>query len=170
MLAWQKNLNAIAILILVAVLLSAFGVQFILKEKPCPLCLLQRLCMIGVASSLLLNLIFEIQMAHYALALFSCVAGGFVALRQISLHVCPGFPEFGLPVLGMSLYTWSFMIFVCSVLGIAVLLSLYRPKDSLVERQPLNILDKTAAGLLLFIALANIVTTFMQCGFGPCQD
>lgn len=169
MIALQKNLNALVILIISGVLLGAYGVQFFWHEEPCPLCLLQRLAMVAVAASLLLNIYSGVRTSHYALALLSCVVGGFVALRQISLHVCPGMPEFGLPVLGISLYTWSFFVFVCSVLAIAILLFLYDARDTEVTDEPVNRFCHIAGWCLLFVTIANVVSTFIQCGMGPCQ-
>jgi len=170
MLKWERDINGLMIIILCGVLLSAFGVQFIMHEKPCPLCMLQRIGMIGVATGGLLNIWYGIHMSHYGVSLLSALAGGFVALRQISLHVCPGMPEFGMPVLGLSLYTWSFVVFTCVVLGIALLLFMYNPKESAEPVRPLNLWCKVATGLLLLVAVANVFTTYMQCGFGPCQD
>lgn len=164
----ERNLNILMILILGGVLLSAFGVQFILHEEPCPLCLLQRLGMLGVASAALLNIYFGARASHYGLALFSALFGGFVALRQITLHVCPGFPEFGLPVLGLSLYTWSFFVFVCVVLGVAVLLCLHDP-EKVKQPLPLNFWTKFASLFILLIAIGNIISTFILCGWGPCE-
>lgn len=168
MLSLQKNLNALAIFVIVGVLLSAYGVQLFWQETPCPLCLLQRIGMIGVASSLLLNLYCGIRTSHYALALFSSIVGGFVALRQISLHVCPGMPAYGLPVLGVSLYTWSFLVFVCCVLAVAILLLMYDSQQP-VEEEPVNKFGYAAGVALLGITLANVLTTFIQCGMGPCE-
>jgi disulfide bond formation protein DsbB len=167
---WEQRLNALVIVILSTVLLAGFAVQILLNEQPCPLCMLQRLGMIGVATGLLLNLWFGVQMAHYGLALLSALMGGFVALRQISLHICPGFSSYGVPVLGLSLYTWSFVVFVCSVLSVALLLFLYNPKEEAKAIVPLNAWGKFACGLLLFVALANIFSTFLLCGLGPCVD
>jgi len=166
----QRILNSLMILTLCGILLSAFGVQFLWHEDPCPLCLLQRVCMIGVAIGCLLNLRYGIRMSHYGLCLLSALVGGTVALRQISLHVCPAFPKFGLPVLGLSLYTWSFVTFVCVTLAVAVLLFLYDASKNteLNPTPPLSRLDKFAFGLVVFITLANVITTFFQCGFGPC--
>lgn len=168
--SWERDLNALIVIILSGVLLGAFGVQIFMHETPCPLCLLQRLGMLGVAVGALLNIWFGARSSHYGLMLLSALMGGFVALRQISLHVCPGFPEFGVPVLGMSLYTWSFVVFVCVTLAVALLLFLYDPKNSLESPPPLNLWSKTAFGLIFFIAIANILTTFFQCGIGPCVD
>ena len=163
----EKNLNALVVIILSSVMAGAFGVQLFLKEEPCPLCLLQRLGMIAVGASLLLNVKFSVKASHYGLALLSALMGGFVALRQISLHVCPSFSQFGIPVLGLSLYTWSFLVFVCTVLAIALLLFLYREGDG-IEDGRMNGWCRFSLGYLLIVALANIVSTFFQCGLGSC--
>ncbi len=175
----QSNLNAIVVLILCGVLLSAFGVQFVLHEQPCPLCLLQRLGMIGVGACLLMNVFLGIRPAYYGLALICALVGGTVALRQISLHVCPGFHTFGIPILGLSLYTWSFVVFTCVVLSVALLLFLYDPRDWIEQNAPQNVnaplppinwLGKLAFSVLLFVAVANVISTLFQCGLGPCAE
>ena len=167
MINWQRNLNILLILILSGILLSAFGVQFIYHEEPCPLCMLQRIGMISVAYAAVLNLWFGIRVSHYGLMLISSLFGGFVALRQISLHVCPSFSTFGLPVLGLSLYTWSFIIFACVVAYVALLLFLYDASEEEQIPPPLSGWSKFAAALILIITLANVATTLMQCGWGP---
>jgi Disulfide bond formation protein DsbB len=169
MLTLQRNLNALLIIILSGVLLSAFGVQFFEHEEPCPLCLLQRLGMLGVAFAAALNIRFGIRPLHYGLGLLSCVVGGGVALRQIALHVCPGFAKFGIPVLGLSLYTWSFVVFVCSVTFIALCLLMYNPQNIESEVPRLNAWQKFALGLLTFLAFANGLSTYFICGWGPCD-
>lgn len=169
MLTWERFFNALIVFILCGVLLAAYCVQFFWHEEPCPLCMLQRLGMISVASGLLLNLFFGIRMSHYALSLLSSLMGGLVALRQISLHACPGASPFGLPVLGVSLYTWSFIVFACCVLAISLLLFLYKPVKS--EEIPVQQewFAKYALVLTSIVTVANIATTYLQCGFGVCE-
>lgn len=169
MLSLQKNLNALIILTICGILLGAFGVQIFLKETPCPLCLLQRIGMIALAASLALNLKFGIRPFHYGLGLFCCLFGGTVALRQISLHVCPGFPEFGIPVLGISLYTWSFFVFACSVFAIALLLCLYNPQQEKEHEGKTGLLGSLAIWFLFAVTVANVITTLLQCGLGDCE-
>ena len=164
----QRTLNALIALVLSGILLAAFGVQFIENERPCPLCLLQRLGMLGVGAGVLMNVRFGIKPLHYGLCILSSIFGGFVALRQISLHVCPGFPEFGIPVLGLSLYTWSFLIFTVCVLSVGVLLFLYDPERD-EERLPLNGWHKTVFYLLFALSAGNVVSTAFQCGWGVCH-
>lgn len=167
---WQKNFNSLIILTIVGILLSAYGVQLFMHEQPCPLCMLQRLGMIGVATSLLLNLQFGIHTTHYALGLLSSLVGGSIALRQIALHICYGFPTFGEPVLGLSLYTWSFIIFACCIFAIALLLILYGENRNASERNVWNVLTNSAFLALFLITLANVITTFIKCSWGPCED
>ncbi|MBA3958559.1 MAG: disulfide bond formation protein B [Parachlamydiaceae bacterium] len=164
----EQGLNVLVVWILCGVLIAAFGVQFILGEQPCPLCLLQRLGMIAVGLSLLMNVFFGLNVRHYGMALMSALFGGFVALRQISLHVCPEFNKFGVPVLGLSLYTWSFIVFECVVLAVAIMLLLHRPKK---ESRPLEgIFGWSAFVTLLLITVVNVVATLLQCGLGACVD
>lgn len=165
----ERNLNALLIIILSCVLLGGFGVQFFKHEEPCPLCMLQRLGMIGVAIGALLNLRFGIRSGHYGLSLLSAFFGGFVALRQIALHVCPGSPTFGTPFWGLSLYVWSFIVFTCSVVLITVLLLAFDRLDESKFPARLNGFGYLAFILIFLAAFVNIFTTFGQCGFGPCQ-
>ena len=166
----QKNINALIVIILSAVLLGAFGFQFIKHEEPCPLCLLQRLGMLGIGIGAAMNVRFGIQMNHYGIMLLSSIFGGTVALRQIALHVCPTFPLFGIPFMGLSLYTWSFLVFACTVLAVALLLVLYDIKKESSDKAPMNELGSFALWLLFLIAIGNAIATYFQCGLGPCVD
>ncbi len=167
--AFAANINALIILIISGVLISAFGVQILLQEQPCPLCFLQRLGMIGVALGLMMNLRFGIKMKHYGLSLFSCVFGASVAIRQTFLHICPSEPSFGMPVLGLSLWIWSFLVFVCSILAIALLLFLYVPSSEDQDIQKMNWFGILAVWVLALVVFFNILTSLHLCGLGPCS-
>lgn len=162
----QKNCNAAVIMLISLVLLAAFGVQLIKHEEPCVLCMLQRLGMIGVAASLTLNLRFGARPSHYGLALISAIFGQWIALRHIALHVCPGFPPTtSTPVFGLSLFTWSLIVFACCQLAIALLLFIREPKG---ESQKLSILVTAACTLIFLITATNIITTLFKCGLTSC--
>lgn len=164
----EISLNVLLIYILSAILLSAFGVQLFLNERPCPLCFLQRVGMLGVAAGAALNIKFGARPAHYGLILLSSLMGGAIALRQIALHACPGTPAFGIPVFGLSLYTWSFLVFASTTLLVSILLFLHSSEAS--SPMALNKWSKGAIYLILFVAVANIVSTLLLCGFGPCAE
>jgi disulfide bond formation protein DsbB len=106
-----RSLNVLFVLAVSLILLAAFGVQFAKGELPCPLCLLQRLAMLGVGAGALLNVRYGVRPRHYGFALASAIFGGAVAGRQVLLHIAPGDPGYGEPLLGWHLYTWSFVAF-----------------------------------------------------------
>ena len=162
-----RFLNALHILILCGVLLGAYSVQFLLHEQPCPLCMLQRLSMIGIAFAALCNLKFGIRPLHYGLGILSAILGASVSLRQMALHICPQFPTFGEPLFGLDLYWWAFVVFACSILAIAVLLFLYKKEQE--KPHPLNWFEWGVFGLILLITAANVITTLMECGVSACQ-
>lgn len=165
----HRFLNAVFIYVLGLVILSAFSYQFIQGETPCSLCNLQRLAMIGIAVGLLMNLRMGIKIEHYGLSLLSALFGLFVALKQIGLHVCPQFPSYGEPVLGFSIFVWSFFVFLSSIFSLSVLIILFgflKHKES-----PLiwNGWDKLAFSLIFLITAANAITSFINCRFGYCK-
>lgn len=168
MIALQRILNVLFVFVLCGVLLGGYFYQFTKHEQPCPLCLLQRLGMIGIAIALLMNLRFGIKVQHYGLAILSALLGRIVALRQISLHVCPQFTTFGEPVFGLDLYVWAFLVFTCSIFACAVLLILYGYAKHTNHSPQWGLLEKIAFGLVVFITLANMLTSFIDCGLTPC--
>lgn len=165
----ERNCNALMAFLISVVLWSAFGIQFFKHEEPCPLCLLQRLGMLGVAFGALLNVKFGIQKTHYGISLFSAIFGGIVALRHIALHVCPGSPTFGKPFWGLSLYVWSFIVFCLTVGYIATLMCIFNNKKDDVRNTKINWWGRLAFLFVFFVALGNVLATLHQCGFGDCK-
>lgn len=161
-------LNSLFPIVLAGIILAAYYIQFAKHEEPCPLCMLQRLAMIGVATGPLLNLRFGISTIHYGISLFSAVFGSAVSLRQICLHICPGFPSFGEPVLGFSLYTWAFVVFCSSIFVIALLLILHRPSNDYPAPRKVGLLGILAFALIFIVAFADIITTIQDCGLTAC--
>lgn len=114
------------------VMLSAFFIQFVKGEFPCPLCMLQRYGMI-LATLGALFIIMQarrgiLTTARYAqglgLGLLSVLAGASVSVRQIELHILPGDPGYGEPFLRLHLYTWAFITFAIVMIYVGVMLAL----------------------------------------------
>jgi len=162
MVYFQRILNLLFIYVLCIVLLGGYAYQYIKSEDPCPLCLLQRLGMIGVATALLLNLRFGIKAQHYGLAIVSASLGRMVSLRQIGLHVCPEFPTFGEPVLGFDLYVWAYIVFTCSIFSAAVLTIIYGYYKNLTYPPSWNLADRIAFWSIVFLTVTNALATFIE--------
>jgi disulfide bond formation protein DsbB len=163
-----RTINAFLMITVMGVITAAFYQQFFRKEQPCPLCLLQRLGMIGVATGCMMNLKFGLKIRHYALSILSAIFGAVVAGRQILLHICPDFPVFGIPVLGLSLYVWSFIVFTCAVFGIVLMLFLYNPINR--DPIPINWFETIAIVYVIAVTLVNFILVVKQCGWGFCTD
>lgn len=161
-----RFLNGLWIYILSAILFGAYIYQDVESQIPCSLCMLQRLAMLGIAIGPMLNLRIQFSPLHYGISLFGCVFGATVSLRQIALHVCPGFPTFGVRVYGLELYTWAFLVFVCSFLGLGLLLFLYKEE----EKKPLSYFEKGAFTAIFLITISNCITTFLECGLTACGE
>lgn len=165
--SFERFINSLVPFIVTLVILAAFSIQLFAHETPCPLCYLQRVGMIAAGIGFLLNLRFGVHMSHYGLVLVSAFFGGFVALRQILLHICPGSTTFGSPILGVSLYTWSFFIHVAFVVAVAILLFVFKQNQ---PRTRMTSWEKTVLLLFFVMVLGNVLSTYLQCELGPCQD
>lgn len=168
-----RNLNILGVLGICGVLLGAYFIQFVEEEFPCPLCLLQRLGMLGVAFGAMLNLRYGIRPAHYGISLISAVFGASVSVRQILLHIVPGTGGYGSPVWGLHLYTWAFIVFVSAILLIGLMMIFDRQfEDSDEDRSTsdMGLLVKAVFFLAVFVAASNVVTIFFECGFSQCPD
>jgi disulfide bond formation protein DsbB len=161
-------LNAAGLAGLIVVLLIAYVDQFAGHDLPCPLCLLQRVAIAGVAFGLLLNLRYGPQPSSYGIMLLAALFGMAVAGRQVMLHISPGTGSYGAPLFGLHLYTWSFLLFAAVILGTAILLLVPRPTSPV---QPLSRhLQYGLAWAAIGIIALNALTTFLQCGPLECPD
>lgn len=168
-----RLLNVCFVLAVTCVLAGAYSVQFGAGELPCPLCLLQRLAMLGVGVGAMLNVLYGVRPRNYGISLGSAIFGGIVAGRQVLLHIHPGDPGFGSPLFGVHLYTWSLVAFLIISLILSVMLCLDRQfaaVEAPPRRLPLGRFAQTVLVLFLGVALANVATTLLLCGLGPCPD
>ena len=122
----------------------------------------------GVAYGLLLNLRFGPQPSGYAVMLLAALFGMGAAGRQVLLHITPGSGAYGALLLGLHLYTWSFILFALVILGTAVLLLVPKPASA-VWTVPLRVKQGLAWAAIGLTAL-NAITTFLQCGPLECPD
>ena len=164
--------NSLCMLVVCSILMGAFYFQYVLGEHPCPLCLLQRMGMLGVVLGLTLNTKFGFRNEHVSIVMISALVGVTFSVRQVLLHVCPepGEPTgYGTPVMGMHLYSWGVLIFAASILAAAIFLILIKNEPAATIRRPV-LFEKIAFYLAIGIALANTIATFVECQFGPCCE
>ena len=171
-----RLINLVALVGLLGVLTGSLDLQILVGEQPCPLCLLQRSGMIGLAVGPIMNLLWGMRPAHYAVSILAALAGGAASTRQILLHIAtPGDPGYGPAVAGFHLYTWAFITFAVGAAGCAALL-LFSSQFSLGDtgvlrrRGPMRIAT-LAVVMWTFVYLVIIaVTVLPECGLGMCPD
>lgn len=170
-LSYERIANLIEIVGVCIVLLLAFMMQFVYKELPCPLCLLQRYGFLAIAFGILLNLRFGFRPSHYSIILLSAIFTAFVAMRQIALHVIPGTGAYGSAIFGLHLYTWSLIITVLIIISISILLGIDRQYlEKIHKKKRWEYIVHALFAVLMFLTVANIVSTIFECGLRQCPD
>jgi disulfide bond formation protein DsbB len=169
-----ETMNVVALYAIAGVLIVAFGMQFAFHELPCPLCLLQRAFFCALAVGPILNLRYGPRASHYALSIITAMIGAAVSMRQILLHILPGDPGYGSEVFGYHYYTWAFLIFAAAI-ALASLMLLFdrqfEADESGDDEGPLrSIGGEVAVWLVIGLTFANVLSTFLICGFAACPD
>ncbi len=167
---WGQYLLLLFLWALSLPLLGAFWVQFVWKEAPCPLCLLQRMCMILVGIGVVWILTAEgatnrvadqLRWSQgFAISVLAATLGLCISLRQMLLHIAPDDPGFGTPVLGYHLYSWAFGIFVMTLLCSGVSLMMTRSLSQTDDASKSSVLARfTRISIWMFglVILANML-------------
>lgn len=180
----SRLINIAALFGLILVLAGSLHLQFGIGEQPCPLCIVQRSGMIGLAVGPIMNLLWGLSPRHYALSILAACVGAAGSTRQILLHIAdPNDPGYGPTVFGWHLYTWAFVTFVVAIVGCSLLLMWQAPfkandRGVLHDDHPLR---PVAAGVIVWLSLVVIIWTFVdlavigiyilpECGLGECPD
>jgi disulfide bond formation protein DsbB len=158
------TLNALGLYAVALVLVIAFAAQLLLHELPCPLCLLQRIQFAMLAVGPILNLRFGPRPSHYAVSLFTAIAGAAFASRQVLLHIMPGDLGYGSALLGYHYYTWAFIGFAVAIIALAAMLLF----DGQFRDD--GMFARAAVWLVIALTALNVVSTLLECGFGVCPD
>ena len=162
----------LCILGICAVLIGAFVVQFGEGELPCPLCLIQRMCMILAALGPAYIIIegrsrhahsFSVMGSGFGMSILAAVGGMAVSTRQVLLHITPGNPGYGDAVLGMHLYTWALVVFLV-VLLVSGLAILFEPRMELPRPTRMRWLTRLTIGVFALVIAANVVSAIVEAG------
>jgi disulfide bond formation protein DsbB len=180
----SRLINIAALFGLILVLAGSLHLQFGAGEQPCPLCIVQRSGMVGLAVGPIMNLLWGIKPRHYALSNLAAVVGAAGSTRQILLHIAdPNDPGYGPEVFGWHLYTWALVTFIVAIVGCAILIMWQAPflaGDEGVLRDP-GPMRPLVTGLVVWLSLLVIiwatvdlavigVSIIPECGLGECPD
>jgi disulfide bond formation protein DsbB len=161
------RLNALALYAVSAVLVLAFYWQLAFDELPCPLCLLQRVALTGLAVGPILTIRHGPKPANYGLVIIAALMGAAIAARQILLHIMPGDAGFGSAVLGLHFYTWAFLCFVTATLAAAVMLTFGKQFAPQPDSRR-GTFEGLAVWLIIGLTGLNAASALIECGFSGC--
>jgi disulfide bond formation protein DsbB len=174
------RLNFLALLAMLAVIAAiqtaALYMQFVRGELPCPLCLLQRLALFGVAAGIVFSFRRGFSYRNTGICLVFALLLLVVAERQTLLDIYPrpGHAFVGSAILGLHMPVWSIVIALALLVGIALKLAILGGDDALQRSQvrhlpPIARTADVVGGYLVLLCLVNLVSVVVQCGFGECH-
>ncbi|KZY70451.1 hypothetical protein, partial [Oleiphilus sp. HI0067] len=127
----------------------------------------QRIGFVMVMFGFMLNVRHGIEQRHYGVILLGAIFGAAAALRQMALHVIPDTPAYGSPIFGMHYYTWAFVLFSATVLGVAILLILWK-EEWQSKTYEITICGRWVCLLTIATVGVNLLSTFVECGPFEC--
>jgi len=170
--ALDRLVLLLMLLALAAVLTAAMVMQVVFGEIPCPLCLLQRVAMLGCCFGLIHQLHAEESERGTGIAMVFAVVLLVISVRQTLLDIVPrpGHEYVGSAVLGLHMPVWSVVIAVALLLGFALRFALFGAPRDVAPAQG-TVVRRCARGLEIYVLLVaglNLVAVVLQCGLGDC--
>lgn len=156
------------------ILTAAMVMQYAFGELPCPLCLLQRVAMLGVCFGLMQNFRNGFSDRNLGYSLLFSVFLLIVAVRQTLLDIYPrpGHAYIGSAVLGLHMPVWSILIATALITAFALKLCVIGTEDGARPPTRRSVLGRLGIILSLYviaIALINFGSVVVQCGLGECH-
>jgi len=160
--------------VIAAVLLAAMFMQYAHGELPCPLCLLQRVAMLGVCFGLMQNFRNGFSDRNLGYSLLFSIFLLVVSVRQTLLDIYPrpGHQYVGSAVLGLHMPVWSILIAVALITAFALKLCIVGTEDGALPPDRRSSFGRLAAAVSLYVialALVNFGSVVVQCGLGECH-
>jgi disulfide bond formation protein DsbB len=167
----QVILHLLIFLFCMIVSIVAFFFQLDYHELPCPLCILQRFGFLLIGFGAFLTISRGNSWKYDLIILFSSLFTLLVGLRQVFLHIIPGDPGYGSTFFGLHLYSLSVIASFLIMIALAML-----PFINIVISQiPFEVyysesFIKLLRLIFILVILANMVSTYLECGLTQCPD
>ena len=163
-------------LAIAGILTVAMTLQLARGELPCPLCLLERIALIGVCFEGMQNFRHGVSYQNTGLSLLFAIFLLVVSVRQTLLDIYPrpGHEYIGSAIFGIHMPVWSIIIALTLLIAYAIKLSVLGGDEFLreidVKRFPAISRLADILGLYVIgICLINLITVVLQCGLGECH-
>lgn len=176
-LAGANYLYLLAMMAVIALILIAAAVmQYAFGELPCPLCLLQRVAMLGICFGILLQFRNGFSYQNTGISMGFALFLLIVAERQTLLDIYPrpGHAYIGSAVFGLHMPVWSIVIALLVLIALTLKLAILGG-DRQLETTPVSAFPRLAAAgtivgaVVVALAVLNLGSVIVQCGIGECH-
>ncbi len=176
-LAWANYAFLLAMMtVIAAILIAASVMQYAFGELPCPLCLLQRVAMLGICLGILLQFRTGFSYQNTGISLAFALFLLIVAERQTLLDIVPrpGHAYIGSAVFGLHMPVWSIIIALCVLIAFVLKLAIIGG-DRHLETTPVSTFPRLAAAgtivgaVVVALAVLNFGSVIVQCGINECH-
>ncbi|WP_420959311.1 disulfide bond formation protein B [Brucella sp. IR073] len=162
--------------VIAAILTAAMVMQYGYDELPCPLCLLQRVALLGVAFGIIQQFRSGFSLRNTGLSLLFTIFLLVVSVRQTLLDIYPrpGHSYIGSAIFGLHMPVWSILIALALLIAYAAKLILFAEgshmRNGPPAGQPAIRALATVLGLyMVAIVLVNFGSVVLQCGLDQCH-
>jgi len=162
--------------VIAGILTAAMTLQYVNGELPCPLCLLERVAMLGVCFGIMLNFRRGFSYQNTGFSLLFAIVLLVVSVRQslLDIYPRPGHEYIGSAIFGIHMPVWSIIIALALLTAYAIKLAILGGDEYLREADVSEFpVIRRIAGILsayvIAICLINLVSVVLQCGFGECH-
>lgn len=164
----------LAVLLLVCLAQTAMlGLQLGAHELPCPLCLLQRLALFGVAFGLISAFRIAHSPARTGYSLLSALLLLIIAARQCLNNITPrpGHDWIGGTLLGLHFPVWSVLLALFLLVLLTTSLLVFPQSQSRREIKPslVKSVGSLVSGYAVMLCMLNVALVVLQCGCGICH-
>ena len=162
--------------VVACILTAAMTLQYVNGELPCPLCLLERVALLGVCFGIILNFRHGFSYQNTGFSLLFAIVLLIVSVRQslLDIYPRPGHEYIGSAIFGIHMPVWSIIIALTLLTAYAIKLALlggdeYLRAADASEFPMIRTLANILSGYIVAVGLINLVSVVVQCGFGECH-
>ena len=149
----RKFLHFGAIISIAIALGCSLSVEFFMHQVPCSLCLLQRAAMLGIGIGFYFMFRYGVKPYFYGGCMLWSLFGLSGSLRQLAINICKDPTTYPFFFLSYRMYTWAFLAFFVSILGITLLMTFYKPVK---EKLSVPLMAAAFSILSIFLILCTI--------------
>jgi len=166
----------LVIFVIAGILTAAMTLQYVNGELPCPLCLLERVAMLGVCFGIMLNFRRGFSYQNTGFSLLFAIVLLVISVRQSLLDIYPrsGHEYIGSAIFGIHMPVWSIIIALTLLTAYAIKLAIlggdeYLREADVGEFPAIRRIADILSLYVIAICLINLVSVVLQCGFGECH-